>query len=703
MSSEDPNNYYPYPTKGIYYETPPSAANFPNNGEPQYYYSSPDSGYDADYDDDMDVDEDDSEPELGDGLAHPMNIAPQTDESKEADEDPGVGTFGVELEFLVVQCPRVRMIGNRLVTQDVHPNDRRWLSRKLASWQLKPMQAAQAEKYDMEVYKQNQDPGVYWDSSDEELEYKRLQYSRNKLTRVLRQRGLTVIKWPEQEINEDDDGDFVNINYFSESEASDDAREENFPNSTHLDHFYSSYDHDPSKVEFQNISSALLKWQSEFEQYHVVHNLKLYRTTVSEIDSAISRCFERGWSLSQDRLQNLRGILRDRLQNARNLAKQARENERNSQVDPLHVPVPGLKAQYKAWTVTVDFSVDGNGMTRQRYANPSSGDPFVEYCWFGAEVVSPVLALGDEQARQAIRDACGSLRDALRCHKPMQVSTGLHVHLGHTNGWTLFQAKRFASLWYLTEKTMLSLHRKDRDVDRKLTWLIVYCQWCAKIGEGSRLWRALYSDVNQRNDCAGAIMNNYSPAVKRAYTAEFAKNIPHRNQSLTETQYGILHYIWHYHSIDDLHYALGENKYCRTGIKWRIRGKHSSLHAYEDPDVEYEEGQQPGTIEVRIMHGTLDADHINNWVTVLERVAHVVRNLSDEEFSEILNQFISNQTRERLLELLGVPDDIRQYWLDRKRRDAGDRYWEYPDRDLVDWRQPFMVPGHKATHGSFWD
>ncbi|KAI0490029.1 hypothetical protein F4859DRAFT_463289 [Xylaria cf. heliscus] len=92
-----------------------------------------------------------------------------------------------------------------------------------------------------------------------------------------------------------------------------------------------------------------------------------------------------------------------------------------------------------------------------------------DYAWFGAEVVSPVLPLGEEQARQAIRDACGSLRNSLRCHKPMQVSTGLHIHLGHTQGWTLFQAKRFASFWFLAEKTLLSLHRIDRDQDKKVS------------------------------------------------------------------------------------------------------------------------------------------------------------------------------------------------------------------------------------------
>ncbi|KAI1752576.1 hypothetical protein F4782DRAFT_500837 [Xylaria castorea] len=501
---------------------------------------------------------------------------------------------------------------------------------------------------------------------------------------------MVVIKWPEKEINVKDD-EFVHVNDFSGSELSDDELEDNFPNSTYLNHFTSSYDYDPSEKNHHNVSSALLKWQKDFERYHEMHNLRLNRTSLTEIESAISRCSANGWTdLTQIELQSLHEILRDRLKALRSLAKQAREDARNSQADPLHVPVEGLNPQYKAWTVTVDLSVDGNGMTGERYTNISSSDPFLEYIWFGAEVVSPVLAMGDERARQAIRDACGSLRHALRCHKPMRVSTGLHVHLGHTKGWTLFQAKRFASFWFLAEKTILSLHRMDRDVDQK---------WCAKIGEGSRLWRALFSDVMERTACAAAVMNCYSPAVRARYMAELANNIPSANINLTPDQQTVLYYIWHYNSINHLHKSLGENRFCRTGIKWRIRGKESSLEGFHDHNVVPE----PGTIEVRIMHGTLDADHINNWVAVLERVTDVVRNFSDDDFSELIDQFLLNQTRERLLELLGVPHDIQQYWLDRKRRDAENNYWEYPDRDLVDWREPFMVPGHKATHGPFWD
>jgi hypothetical protein len=122
-----------------------------------------------------------------------------------------------------------------------------------------------------------------------------------------------------------------------------------------------------------------------------------------------------------------------------------------------------------------------------------------------------------------------------------------------------------------------------------------------------------------------------------------------------------------------------------------------------NPDTELAQSQQPGTVEVRIMQGTLDADHINNWVVVLQHIVQAVRNLSDEDFQALLAQFVLDQTRERLLTVLGVPDDVRDYWLDGKRRDATDSWWEYPDKDKVDWGEPFMVPGYGATHGPQWD
>ncbi|KAI0442153.1 hypothetical protein F4803DRAFT_551460 [Xylaria telfairii] len=734
MDNEDPDKYYPYPTKGVRYHNAPAAADFRNKKLP-WRYGGEDENYEL-----MDVDEG-APPGRGDMPSYLYDDEDQEDSDmssperetiaeEPAKDDLDQGTFGVELEFLVVQCPRIRMgeDGELMLKyvvlhysqlreeekgwllkpkayRDPHPNDNRWISTTMTAWEIeeaegktdayKSKSGASDDSDDSHDSDDNHDSDDSHDSDDEAIEYKRSQYTRNKLTRVLRDKGLTVIKWPEGEINPlDKYEDFVQINDFDESEASDDQREDVYPNGPDLREFRSVYDFNPFlslENDSANINAALLKWQGDFEQFHKDRKLKVARTKLVDIEMVLDNCITAGWKLNERQRESLKGMLRDRLINLRHLAKQRSENERNRQIDPLHVPVPGLKAQYKAWTVTIDQSVDGNGMTGDRYGNTNMPKPLKEYYWFGAEVVSPVLPMGDERARQAIRDACGSLRDTLRCHKPMKVSTGLHIHLGHTKGWTLFQAKRFASFWYLAEKTILSLHREDRDADMK---------WCAKIAGGSNLWRALYSAQPEvRSGCGYVLQRNYPPAIGQVYMNQFANNVPNVNPELRDEQKTILFYIWHYNTITELHEALGQNMYCRPGVKWRIRGRDSSLQGYGDDDIVPE----PGTIEVRIMQGTLDADHINNWIVVLERVVHVVRTLSDDDFSNLLDAFLRDQTRERLLELLGVPDDIRQYWRDGKRRDENDRYWEYPDHDVVDWKQPFDVPGYKATHGAFWD
>jgi hypothetical protein len=259
-----------------------------------------------------------------------------------------------------------------------------------------------------------------------------------------------VIKWPEFNLNPKEEGlKYVLINDFSESEDSDDEREEIYSNASRLGNFASTYDWDITQDDNDNLSDAVSKFEQDYVQYHEHQNLKLYRTRIHDIRDLVERCIINGPAtfapIPADRGELMRGLLRQRLELRRNQSKQERENMRNRQTDPIHVPYPGLKDQYKAWTVTNDVSVDGNGMTLRRYYVPpyvnETTDPFGEYNWFGAEVVSPVLPTGDERAREAVRAACGSLRDALRCHKPMEVSSGLHIHLGHTKGWNLFQLK----------------------------------------------------------------------------------------------------------------------------------------------------------------------------------------------------------------------------------------------------------------------
>ncbi|KAI8628219.1 hypothetical protein F5Y19DRAFT_476629 [Xylariaceae sp. FL1651] len=632
---------------------------------------------------------------------HSIEDEEDDDEDEEADDrlpkpapagrtDIDQGTFGVELEFLVVQCPK----GNsRRVpfSQDTHPEDGRWLSKYMTAWDIETLATVKLCR----LRGTDLIHDIY-----EDLFFKFCRYSRTKLTRVLRDAGLTVIKWPEMNINPAEEHmDFVPINDFEESEPSDDEREDNYANASRLGNFTSTYTWDPEIDRDDNLELAIDQCETDMVGYHQQNALKLYRTRDEEIrDFIVARFNLLGWppeTIDQDR-RWLERLMTRRLQRHRDSAKQRREDVRNQQVDPLHVSVPGIKPQYRAWTVTIDYSVDGNGMTAARYIIPPdklTDSPFLEYHWFGAEVVSPVLPTGDERSREAIRRACGSLRDALRIHKPMEVSTGLHIHLGHSKGWTLYQLKRFATFWFLAEETILQLHRIDRGMDRK---------WCAKIGDRSRLWLAMFSneffgDLSLRRRYASAMETNHSEATKEAYWTELCANVPVR--SIPDDQVEFIYYIWQLSSINNLNFALGENAQCRTGLKWRVRGQVNSMEAPLNPDKQV----QPGTVEVRIMQGTLDADHINNWTIVLEQVVDMVRNLPDREFQQLLKDFVEDKSRNKLLYLLEVPDEVRLWWQSPKRRDEHDAWFEYPDQDLVDWGQPFMVPGHRATHGAYWD
>ncbi|KAJ8132617.1 hypothetical protein O1611_g1007 [Lasiodiplodia mahajangana] len=502
--SRDPSHNFPYPIHGVRYAAPPWSADFAQQSRPQNVNG---RGQDArrvtagilgQRQDESGVNSG-SQPGRSRGLAHLSN---EDQASIELDQ----ATYGVELEFLVVEGvkPRRNEDGD-FVTIDprkdfselfsslcggfksrdfpfpssLDPDDPRWLSTKISKWSIENMMSYVARGCEAEDFRY--DNGTY--SADDEIYgLKHVKYARTKLTRALRGNGIVVIKWPDNIINRGEN--FVPIPDFSDSDNSDDEREDLFSNSVFLNGFRSIYTYNPSLTENFNIAEALQRWEADWADYHTTHNLKMYRTRERDIDLSVERCSVYGWPNGTRRqLEHMQMVLRARLQRRRVETKQNREIMRNMEVDPIHVPVPGLSGQYKAWTVTVDYSVDGNGMGVHRYQNTkNSSDPFHEYYWFGAEVVSPVLALGDERARESIRLACGTIRDAFRCHKPMEVSTGLHVHLGHTKGWTLLQAKRFATLWFVAERTIFSLHRKDRGLDQK---------WCANMGFGSLLWKAL--------------------------------------------------------------------------------------------------------------------------------------------------------------------------------------------------------------------
>ncbi|KAI0899937.1 hypothetical protein F4806DRAFT_271382 [Annulohypoxylon nitens] len=368
-------------------------------------------------------------------------------------------------------------------------------------------------------------------------------------------------------------------------------------------------------------------------------------------------------------------------------------------VDPDHVPADGLHFGYKGWLCTTDGSVNGAGMGPGRYHLPKGRKnevPMSEYWWLGAEINSPCYPHHSEKTAENIRRTCGVLRDYFRTHKPMELSSGLHVHLGHKHGFNLLQVKRFVTLWLMIEDTLMQCHRKDRDQ-------VTAGRWCARLYRETGLSRWLFA--NSLPDRL-AYACEPRPLSEQARQADIAALEAHVPMKVLQDDFQLfLNKIWTYPTLTDLSYAMRGADGNEPGARIRVEGGKTST-----PARQYE----PQTIEIRTMHGTLDADHINQWIVVLGCLMHYVRDVTAEEFKAKLTEILDAEEEDgenpwlwRLLQVLEVPEETRRFFLHPYHRATfhgnNKDYFVYPDRDRVDWEEPFNEPGHGATHGAQWD
>ncbi|KAI0165695.1 hypothetical protein GGR57DRAFT_512759 [Xylariaceae sp. FL1272] len=572
-------------------------------------------------------------------------VRPAVAETSDLDQ----ATLGVELEFLCVQCPRLRdpRFSN---PGDPHENDGRYSSLKMSKWE------ENTPEFDRDgpVYNQRNH-----------------RYTRVKMCRVLRDAGLTVVKMVDGNFDARVTDEYGTLRFpatprvpdFSDSEPSDDEREEEHSNATVLSNFSSTHRDYAGQNLTDSFNLALDQFIIDFINFHTRNGIKLYRTKKIQIQEAANRLFCQY---------------------------------------PVHVSPAMLSS------------------TREEFDDNVPDwewDPFGAYRWFGAEVISPVLPQNSAVTREAIRratlkistksstffDPTGNTMNAestdrWSSDKPMEVTSGLHVHLGHSKGWTLDQLKRFACFWYLAEDTIYHLHRRDRGEDDT---------WCARMRNASNLWQALclllpaglqvvpgtvqqhsplqlwlmhsrFSDDFDIRDDLESTVEYHPDNITSQYEALMEANVPADSEDLEDDESYFLRALYRCSSITNLAYALNAND-----------------DQQADPESQ--------TIEARIMAGTLDADHINNWIAVLEHIVTIARDWSNARFRQMLERFLPDRSMENLLREIGVSDYIRDYWLDPKRRDATNTWWEYPDRDRVDWGNPFNVRGHRATHGSEWD
>jgi hypothetical protein len=333
---------------------------------------------------------------------------------------------------------------------------------------------------------------------------------------------------------------------------------------------------------------------------------------------------------------------------------------------------------YKSWSCTDDISILDRMSNYNEYKIPegslppgtaSIAMPPDLYKWFGAEIRSPIMDYDNPRSHETLRTVCKTLRDTLRIHKPMAgISTGLHVHIGQPAGWTLLHLKKFATLWHLLEPSLYKLHRRDREQNL----------WCVPVGQNCNLARYVFFQELRYDQYAATTTG----PPRKAYERQMVSHLPQIDSPRLE-EYFVN--IWQYQTINDLRDAMNGATGLESGMRWQVSGDKLSLRPDGPSKIQ--------TLELRMMQGTMDADHIWRWASLLERVVVFARDSSPLDFKLAIDSLRKNILSDRL----GFNQDDLEWF--RARRTDND-YFAYPDPDgMVNWKDPFCAPGYGDTHG----
>ncbi|KAI0425970.1 putative amidoligase enzyme-domain-containing protein [Xylaria sp. FL1042] len=258
-------------------------------------------------------------------------------------------------------------------------------------------------------------------------------------------------------------------------------------------------------------------------------------------------------------------------------------------------------------------------------ADSSTGGP---YTWTNCELVSPVMDSHNYATK--IGDVCRVL-NTVRIH--LNDSTGLHVHVGRGNEpFSLLTLKKFVTLYWLTEEAIIKLHHPSR-------WRHLHCPLLTKSSvlvvealDNAEATRQRFGDNYQ-------MMKDYVPVGK-----------------LTKLQHDQLRLLWNCRNIIDVA-ELMEVSDVADDLTSCGRGTVGFQRFLPN-------GSSRGniqTFEWRQMAGSLNANHINQWVEACIKFTDFCR-LSDEatfkKFVENVIERGKHYTGIELLEALGVDTHI---------------------------------------------
>ncbi|KAI1386767.1 putative amidoligase enzyme-domain-containing protein [Hypoxylon trugodes] len=557
-------------------------------------------------------------------------------------------TVGVEFEFSAAVARAEDFIA------DPHPQDGRYLSEALI------------------------------DQNDDSARY--MLTVRNRVIDVLRENGITAVKTEEKSTIP-----FKPTRDFGWLNSLDDMEE----NEKELEKWVGSYNWDPSQGHGVNITAACNQLAQQFVDFHIQNNLEFHKTRNASIDAVSKKVHTfihrdhvskpRAATLMAAAVQSLFKLSADEALN------QAAEDQKqaNEEIDPLCVQLPGMDLKYRTWACTIDYSVVMDGVGHVHYGKLPPGSiydrkdedgewahispPFV-YKWFPGELRTPILDYNHSETYPAIQKACAALRDAFRIHKPTSgIPSGIHIHIGQEAGWTLLHFKKFTTLWLILERCLQYLHRWDRSPDDN--------NWCASVRGTSNLNRGLTNPGSRES----VHMPDPNTEDAARYDAIMNKHIP--VEQLPKDLRSMIGGVWRFNTIADLREALTSSIYDTSAVRCRLEGEKSSNEV---------EPWNTNTIEFRMMQGTFDAEHIWNWMAVCNSLVIFTRDSTQEEFYNGLGDMYSGKRYP--WQVVGVPREVGLWFNSRREGPDHTGFFQYVDKDKVDWADPFMVRGHGDTH-----
>ncbi|KAI0379100.1 hypothetical protein F5Y04DRAFT_290566 [Hypomontagnella monticulosa] len=379
--------------------------------------------------------------------------------------------------------------------------------------------------------------------------------------------------------------------------------------------------------------------------------------------------------------------------------------------DPRHVPLPGMKPRYKAFSV---YANPGPGLLyteRWDYTDFNleiGGVPSKAYHWEMIKIVSPVLEIqrGSEakDIEEDLTDICRVMRTNFRIHQDLDtILASTQINVSFERGIDLIDLKKLYTIMGLNgEKWIWRLNRYWRNKDTKN----VLCpQVCGDIRRHSNLGAISFTNPAPQGFGDHELLPHPTPEeIQRFYNIMDEYLPPSAHKEITTELTNRIFYcaLWCYGDVSSFSKALGTGLPSRaTELMSKVWGhggtagpiKYTTEELYaaekEGRNVRFNVvDEHRGVVEFRSMAGSLDPANIMAWLKFCVEVTCFAKYSSAAEYKDYFERILRG---DGLFSLMKFPPSVREYY---KSHMIENEVFSPDGRSgsTVSWTDPFLAP-----------